>query len=247
LGALSALTATVACDPEPQATVYVLGDSNLPVAEVISMTRLQDRPYLVVPDPFPGFGVVSDPVHGPGSDFIERRLAAAVSRLSPDVVVIELGVNDHNLTWLDGYASAIDRLMSKIPATTKVIWTNVFPVPGRVAAATRVNEELLAAEARWPNLWVVDIDRIINEVLEGRCPVVDQGVVSWQDFRACFVAFDAGDPHLSPAGKALWTEVVRLILDQYVAHGERGDEIAMARQALDSVGTTTTTDPGSGS
>jgi hypothetical protein len=68
-----------------------------------------------------------------------------------------------------------------------------------------------------------------------------------QPLQACFVAFDAGDPHLSPAGKALWTGVVRLILDQYVARGERGDEIALARQVLDSVGTTTTTDPGSGS
>lgn len=247
LGALSALTATVACDPEPHAAVYVLGDSNLPVNDLVLATRLRDRPYLVVPDPFPGFGVVNDPMHGIGSDFIERRLAAAVSQISPDVVVIELGINDHDVTWLDGYGSAIDRLMSKIPSTTKVIWTNVLPVPGRVEAAMRVNEELLEAEGRWPNLWVVEIDRIINEVLEGRCPVLAQGAISLQPLQACFVAFDAGNPHLAPPGSALWVVTVRLVLDEYLARGERGDEVALARQLLDTFGvTTTTTDPGSG-
>ncbi|MCX7619835.1 MAG: SGNH/GDSL hydrolase family protein [Acidimicrobiales bacterium] len=241
--ALAVLTSlgAVACEPEPNATVYVLGDSNLPVWEVVYTTRIRDRPYLVVPDPFPGFGVVNDPIHGLGSDFLERRLAGAISRISPDLVVIELGVNDHELSWLDGYDAAIDRLMARIPGSIKVIWTNVVPVPGRFDAAMQVNDELRAAEGRWPNLWVVELDRIISELLGGQCPVLSQGTVSWQPIQACFESYDAGSPHLAPSGSMLWAAAVRIVMDEYLTRGQRADEIELFRQLLQTVTVTTTT------
>jgi len=108
-----------------------------------------------------------------------------------DVVVLDLGYNDMADSTV--FRQRIDLAMSALAPVPRVIWLNqrVF-ADGRAA----MNDELVAAAARYANLDVVDWDAVVR---------ADTGLVYPDGI------------HLTPAGRVAMAELVRQRVDAYVA------------------------------
>lgn len=99
------------------------------------------------------------------TDYWKTRLGELLPKVSPDVVVTNLGVND---TAGDGtpstpgsaaYDDKIDWFMELVPDGTPVLWSNLpcaIGPPSRAERCAIVNEALAEAPARWSNLEVID-------------------------------------------------------------------------------------------
>ena len=72
------------------------------------------------------------------------------------MVIVELGSNDQDLPG-DEIARSIDALMAPLRSVPRVIWANVQRGFLTFRTAETVNEQLLKATVRWPNLEVLDM------------------------------------------------------------------------------------------
>lgn len=139
-------------------------------------------------------------------DFWKLKLAGAFTKVQPDAIVTELGINDAltqgtaTTTGYMSYGKKIDWFMSLIPASTPVYWTNL---PCAVEPALyqtgcmQINYHLSLAKNRWPNLTVINWAGTANyhpEYMDATMPV---------DYRV----------HYSDAGYSAWSKLVRTHLD----------------------------------
>ena len=85
-----------------------------------------------------------------------QRLEQLVPEVDPDVAVVELGTNDAN-TCAAEIATGIDALMEPLQTVPRVVWANVQTGFLTEDRARVVNEQLLQATVRWPNLEVLDM------------------------------------------------------------------------------------------
>jgi lysophospholipase L1-like esterase len=85
-----------------------------------------------------------------------QRLPELVAQVDPAVVIVELGSNDQDVPG-DQVAADIDALMEPLRKVPRVVWANVQRgfLTGRTADV--VNDQLLKATVRWPNLEVLDM------------------------------------------------------------------------------------------
>ena len=104
-----------------------------------------------------GWDPVVAAVSGTSIEDWTASMAELIAVNQPDVIVIELGTNDCNATCT-GLADAIDALMSSVPATIPVYWLDVQEQPSYPVYAAEVNDELLAAAARYAQITLVDMD-----------------------------------------------------------------------------------------
>ena len=85
-----------------------------------------------------------------------QRLPELFGEVHPDVVIVELGTNDRNVSH-DDVARSIDVLMEPLQSVPRVVWANVQRGFLTAESAETVNDELLKATVRWPNLEVLDM------------------------------------------------------------------------------------------
>ncbi len=136
-------------------------------------------------------------------NFWQIKLAATFSKVKPDAIVTELGVNDTRspgTATTGGYSNywqKIDWFMNKIPAGKPVFWTTLpcriepYPAVDPTGCAT-VNYSLLKAPARWPNLTVLNWANEANSHPE---------------------YMQSGDVHYTDTGYAAWTRFILTALD----------------------------------
>lgn len=85
-----------------------------------------------------------------------QDLERLVPEIDPDIVVVELGTNDDHSGGAE-VARGIDAVMEPLRKVPRVVWANVKTGFRTEAAALDVNEQLLRASVRWPNLEVLDM------------------------------------------------------------------------------------------
>ncbi len=85
-----------------------------------------------------------------------QRLSDLVQVVQPDVAVVELGTNDKDASAED-VARGIDAIMEPLRGVRRVLWANVQRGFLTAITALVVNEQLLQATVRWPNLEVLDM------------------------------------------------------------------------------------------
>lgn len=140
------------------------------------------------------------------TDFWKVKLAQTFTKVKPDALVTELGINDTNgpgTPTSPGYASygqKVDYFMQQIPTATMVFWTNLpcqIEPPDRFTGCAAVNTALRQAVSRWHNLQIIDWSAAANthpEYLPTIGPV-------------------HGRIHYTPAGYSAWTQLVMSSLD----------------------------------
>jgi hypothetical protein len=81
-----------------------------------------------------------------------------VGSFNPGVVVVELGTNDCSSAGCVNIGPYIDQVMNAIPASEPVLWLNVQEdvPPAFDVNRDYVNGQIEAADARWPNFYLVD-------------------------------------------------------------------------------------------
>jgi hypothetical protein len=114
------------------------------------------------------FGPCPDPQR---TDYWATRIQQARQQVSSDAYLVELGINDawaYGTATTRGYASygaKIDYIMQLLPRRRPVLWTTL---PCRIEpAATQngchyINNALLAAPSRWPNLTIANWSTVAN-------------------------------------------------------------------------------------
>jgi lysophospholipase L1-like esterase len=92
------------------------------------------------------------------------QLPLLTAQYQPGVLVIELGTNDCSPVECVPLAPHIDAIMSSVPSDHPVLWMNVQEdVPSPYGDNTDyVNSALEAADARWPNLYLIDLDGLME-------------------------------------------------------------------------------------
>ncbi len=138
-------------------------------------------------------------------DFWKIKLANTFLKIKPDAFVTELGINDAALTGSStgmgtaGYAQKIDWFMSLLPTNKPVFWTNlacnVEPAPFR-SNCNFINNSLVAAQTRWPNLHVLNWALVANSHPEYMAPLGPFAAV-----------------HYTEDGYGAWTRLVMNALD----------------------------------
>jgi hypothetical protein len=139
-------------------------------------------------------------------DYWKLKLAGAFTKIQPDAIVTDLGINDaltQGTATTQGYMSygkKIDWFMSLVPANTTVFWTNlpcaVEPAQYQTGCA-QINYHLSLAKSRWSNLTVINWAGTANyhpEYMDSTMPV---------DYRV----------HYNDAGYSAWSKLVRNNLD----------------------------------
>ena len=92
----------------------------------------------------------------------QRDFTAQIGLLQPAVVVAELGTNGCG-TPCPSTAAAIDRNMRALRRVRIVVWLDVreaAPIPPN---PNEINDALEAAQLRWPNLRILDINRWFHD------------------------------------------------------------------------------------
>jgi lysophospholipase L1-like esterase len=84
------------------------------------------------------------------------KVGNLIAEHDPDVLVVELGTNNctAECPHIEG---VIDRLLRDVPRTLPVVWLNVQAQPSYPAHPESVNDALVAAAERWPNMTLVDM------------------------------------------------------------------------------------------
>jgi hypothetical protein len=192
--------------------VLFVGDSNVTLAATnivwaLTWQEHSDNGYVPVMAGRVGASIRTydclEPAGCASTDYWKTRLDELLSKVSPDVIVSNLGVND---TVTGGTASTpgaarydekIDWFMELVPRDTPVLWTNLPCAIEPESVAERcavVNQALAAAPERWSNLELVDW----SAVASGHPEYMDDA---------------PGELHLSPQGLREWTAVVVKELD----------------------------------
>jgi lysophospholipase L1-like esterase len=192
--------------------VLTVGDSNVTLAAFSIVWSLSEGPhhdngYVPVMAARVGSGIrTPDCLASTGctsSGYWKTKLATLLTKIDPDVVVTDLGINDTasagTATTL-GYASygrKIDWFMRLIPGGRRVLWTNLpcsIEPPARLTGCRTVNIELARAASRWSNLVVLDWASKASGHPE-------------------YMSSPGKDVHLSPAGQSAWARLVTAALD----------------------------------
>jgi lysophospholipase L1-like esterase len=143
----------VACAPQHTAAgnkVLLIGDSLLDGSRLPVSNALESSGW----DPF----IKAD--GGRSITFWQTRVPLLAGSYQPGVMVIELGTNDCSAVECVPLGPAIDEIMGSVASTYPVLWLNVQEDVPRPYFADHdyVNSALEAADARWPNLYLVDLD-----------------------------------------------------------------------------------------
>lgn len=125
-------------------------------------------------------------------DYWKIKLAEILPKIKPDAIVINLGINDALLAGSAGgpgysyYGQKIDWLMAKIPATSKVFWTNLpcaIEPTNLNTACQQINYQISQAPNRWPNLTLVNWSMAANTHPEymnpGQVHYTSAGYTAW--------------------------------------------------------------------
>ncbi len=195
-----------------RATIMFVGDSNIALALWplgYALTQ-RDEAYQVDDLARAGTAIRSPTCAGKSptcstGDYWKIRLDDALRRVSPDGVVVELGINDTTspgsaagLGYAD-YGAKIDWLMRLLPASKPVWWTNLpcaIEPTTRATGCAAVNNALKVAPQRWRNL-----------------TVLDWGAAA--DPHANYLAPNLGGIHLSGAGGLAWAITIAKALDSH--------------------------------
>lgn len=110
---------------------------------------------------------------GTAIGFWVDRVPLLVAAEQPGALVIELGTNDCGED--QGCApigAEIDQIMYGIPSDTPVLWLNTQEDVPELFAANRdfVNGQLEAADARWPNFYLIDMNGFFSGHPEWHAP-----------------------------------------------------------------------------
>jgi lysophospholipase L1-like esterase len=174
----------------------LISDSNVAIAIsalALDLTRGTSPAFVLVDAAQAGAGI-----RHPTSDFWAKRLGDVLAVTAVDGFVINLGIND---TGLEGgatsrgyacYEAKVDWLMSLLPSSKPVWWTNLpcdIEPEYRHRGCAEVNHALAGAPKRWPNLTILD----------------------WADTargRREFLLPDAFQVHLSSSGGNAWAALI---------------------------------------
>jgi len=101
-----------------------------------------------------------------------NKIPLLTAAYQPGVIVIELGTNDCSPVQCVALAPHIDAIMNSIPSDHPALWLNVQEdVPSPFGENTDyVNSALEAADARWPNLYLLDLDGLMEGHPEWHAP-----------------------------------------------------------------------------
>lgn len=193
-----------------RAVVLFVGDSNITLGAqnidwVLTWNSHNDNSYTPVFASRVGSAIRTpdclDPVGCSTNDYWKIKLGEIFSKVNADAVVINLGVNDTfdagtaTTAGYKSYNQKIDWLMSAIPSSTKVLWTNLpcdLEPSYRYTGCQTVNYALANAPKRWPNLVVLNW----NMVAYGHGEYIN-----------------TGDVHYTQTGHAAWANFVVKALD----------------------------------
>jgi len=132
--------------------VLLVGDSLLTAATDQVIADVSARGWNPTVRAFPGTKI---------EDWIDS-LPGVVAENQPSVAVIELGTNNCGPTDCKYLGPYIDQVMFALSTTDAVLWLNVQedvqPKLLTTNAWDYVNFELESAAARWPNMFLVDMD-----------------------------------------------------------------------------------------
>ncbi len=133
----------------------------------------------------------------PGADYWKVKLGQTFTKVKPDAIVNDLGINDTvsagtaTTRGYSYYGQKIDYFMKLVPSTTKVFWTNLpcnIEPSARLNACNIVNYSLGVAPQRWPNLTIINWAYAANshpEYMDTTMPAdtrvhySDEGYAAW--------------------------------------------------------------------
>jgi len=138
-------------------------------------------------------------------DYWKAKLSTLFAKATPDAIVTDLGINDglwpgspDSLGYMD-YAQKIDWFMGLLPSDRPVLWTNlpcaVEPTNYRDGCRI-INQSLVAARSRWPQLTIIDWGRLANAHPAYMADDVHYSAAGYQAF-AKLIAHTL-DPHFPP-------------------------------------------------
>lgn len=147
--ALIAVLATSCNDPTPSTgnRLLVVGDSLTALTRNNVLSVLREA----------GWDTTIDAESGTSIEDWAPRLPDIVSFTHPDIVVIELGTNDCDVKGCPDLAPIIDGVMRTLADIKNVLWVNVQDDTFYPKHADYVNFAIEAADARWPNMFPVDL------------------------------------------------------------------------------------------
>lgn len=209
VGVVKAVTASNAHN---RAVVLFAGDSNIvrgatQIVWTMTWKDHNDNAYVPVFASRVGATIRTpdclDPSSCTTTDFWKTKLSETFSKINPDVVVTDLGVNDTTTSGTattpgyGNYGQKIDWFMRLIPSNKPVLWTNLpcnqLP-PSVYNGCQNVNFALSMASKRWPNLTILNWGGMAYGHPE-------------------YMADPGKDQHLSPDGEQAWTNLVLSTLD----------------------------------
>ena len=146
--ALLSVLVTACNDPSPTTgnRLLVVGDSLTALTRNNVGSVLRDA----------GWDPTIDAESGTSIEDWADRLPDIVAFTHPDVVIIELGTNDCDKVCPD-LAPVIDGVMRTLADIKDVLWVNVQDDTFYPKHADYVNFAIEAADARWPNMFTVDL------------------------------------------------------------------------------------------
>lgn len=189
-----------------RAVVAFLGDSNIirGASQIDGDTNTPDLSYVPIIEAmgassirWDGCWSLNDCPNPNDANFWQTRIADLTNRgIKPDAYVIDLGINDSDHTGTlttpgySFYPAKISWLMSQIPSSTPVFWTNLpcaIEDPSRQPGCQAVNGALAGAHKVWPNIHVLNWAGVANPhpewmIFKGAVHYNDAGLQAWADF-----------------------------------------------------------------
>lgn len=201
---------TSALNSGTRGVVLFVGDSNITMGAqnidwVLTWNTHNDNGYVPVLASRVGAAIRTpdclDPVGCTTTDYWAGKLGSLEGKVTPDAIVVNLGVNDTasegtpTTAGYSSYSKKIDYVMA-LTHGRPVMWTNLpcsLLPPARLTGCQTVNNALSLATKRWPNL------KVLNWNL--RAYGHPEYIV-------------AGDIHLTSAGQAAWANFIVQKLDE---------------------------------
>lgn len=179
LGSSIAVYAITSKNAHNRGVIALVGDSNITLAStniIWELTWMQhnDNAYAPVFLSRVGSGIRTPDCIASTcttTDFWKIKFAETWPKLKPNVVVVNLGINDTaSIGTSTGpgysyYGKKIDWLMQIMPAGKKVLWSNLpcaIEPANRKTGCNYINNSLNQAKGRWSNLIILDWASIAN-------------------------------------------------------------------------------------